>query len=420
MKRQGLTSQKAAQQALTAALAHVDGGRLLGAQRQTVGDFLASWLVSYAGAGRRKASTIQTQTTYVQAYLVPLLGKTLLRDLSPKIVSDALRQLLAEGRRQVRRDRVGLSAKTVRNVAGCLHKACGDAVKWGLLPTNPVAAVELPRYERPAVICWDSDQAATFLAHAAASGDPLYVLWRLLLVTGLRRGELLGLRWPDVDLVEATITVTQSRVKVDEGIVVSTPKTRAGRRTVSIDVTTRDLLAHLRNAQDAAAATLGGWPCDLVAVTAVGRPIHPQVLLGRWKDAARAAGVPVITLHQGRHTAITAALQRGTPVHVVAGRVGHAQASTTVNTYAHYLPRADRQAADVLGSELDREVAQLLRFRSSDVADGPELEQPSRSVPPVSAEIQDTGDTEHPDFRGSPGDRTQDLRIKSPLLSQLS
>lgn len=419
VKRQGFLSKKEAQQALTQALASIDGGRILGAKRQTVEGFLTSWLETYRNAGRRKESTAGTTAVHVTRYLVPHLGTLLLRDLSPKIVSEFVATLLTSGRLLDSDKGAGLSPKTVRNIVGTLRKALGDAVKWGLIPSNPVSNVELPRYDRPPVVAWDSHQAARFLAHAEHSGDPLLPLWRLLLVTGLRRGELLGLRWQDIDLVEATVTVAQARVIAGNRVVVSTPKTRAGRRTLSIDGTTVTLLAHLRNAQEAAAELLGQWPSDLVAVTAQGHPLDPKALLQKWREAAQAAGVPPITLHQGRHTAITEALQRGTPVHVVAGRVGHAQASTTVNTYAHFLPRADRQAADTVGSAFDVQVAQLLQQAKSDkvvtnvlregsnwVAAESELLEPYEPQPDNSAKDKDSVNTTDPEDGAPPGIRT--------------
>jgi integrase len=419
VKRQGFLSKKEAQQALTQALASVDGGRVLGAHKQTVQTFLLSWFETYRNAGRRKASTAGTTEVHVTRYLVPHLGSVLLRDLSPKIISELVATLLTSGRLLESGKGAGLSPKTVRNIMGTLRKALGDAVKWGLIPSNPVAHVEMPRYERPQVIAWDSDQAARFLTHATTSGDPLLPLWRLLLVTGLRRGELLGLRWQDIDLVEGTVTVAQARVIAGNRVVVSTPKTRAGRRTLSIDSTTVTLLAHLRNAQEAAGELLGQWPSDLVAVTAQGHPLDPKALLQKWREAAQAAGVPPITLHQGRHTAITEALQRGTPIHVVAGRVGHAQASTTVNTYAHFLPRADRQAADTVGSAFDLQIAQMLRKANCDETVAKQAVEGSNWVAAVSelvellgqdsgnsAQTLDTENTTDPEDGAPPGIRT--------------
>lgn len=408
VRRHGFASSKAAHQALTQALAHVDGGRLLGATTQTVGEFLDSWLVSYEQAGRRKVSTVQSVRTTVRCYLRPVLGDVLLRDLNAKTVSDALGRLLTEGRHTGRGTRRGLSPKTVRNVAGVLRKALGDAVRWGLIPVNYVTQVELPRYERPHVVAWDSEQSARFLAHSEAVGDPLHVLWRLLLVTGLRRGELLGLRWQDVDLVLGTVTVEQSRVRVDHRVVVSTPKTRAGRRTVSIDPTTVTLLAQLRNAQEATADLLGRWGTDLVAASATGQPLDPPWLLDQWKRAARAAGVPVITLHQGRHTALTQALQNQVPLHVVAGRAGHAQASTTVNLYAHYLPLADRQAADLVGAHFDAQVRQAAAlFGSRLVAEGSEHAEQDAPNTQETQQTRDCANHDDPADCAPPGIRTE-------------
>ena len=226
--------------------------------------------------------------------------------------------------------------------------------------------MKLPRYERPELSVWDEQQVAQYLVHCIDTADPLYAVWRLLLVVGLRRGELLGLTWPDVDLVSAMITVKQTRVLLaDSSVAVETPKTKRGRRRFAIDAETVTALAVLKNAHEQAAEILPGWSSPYVATNADGQPIYPTTLTKRFRRTAQAAGLPVIRLHDGRHTAATSALQAGVSVHVVSGRLGHSKPSTTLDVYSHFLPTADRAAADVVGFSLQAAIEKTVRSQNA-------------------------------------------------------
>ena len=152
----------------------------------------------------------------------------------------------------------------------------------------------------------------TFLAYLSATrpvGDPDATVWRLMLATGMRRGEVLGLRWDRVDLVGSTLTVDNSRVVTREGVIDTTPKSDAGLRRVSLDAGTRDALAQLRDAQEAAAQIIGCSPFPYVATQLDGVQIHPRAFLRHLHKATDEAGQPRVNLHELRHTNITAALQ---------------------------------------------------------------------------------------------------------------
>jgi hypothetical protein len=173
----------------------------------------------------------------------------------------------------------------------------------------------------------------------------------------MRRGELLGLRWVDVDLVEATVTIRQARVSDGYTVTTTTPKTKAGRRTIAIDSGTVVALAYLKNQQAEAADTLALPHFELVATDLDGRLIKPYTLLDRFHAASNRAGLPKCRLHDLRHSAAAYQLEIGTPVHIVAGRLGHASPATTLNIYAAFLPTADRGASDEIGATLDRLMA---------------------------------------------------------------
>lgn len=348
ISQNGYATKTEARKALTAALARHDAGTGRKAANVSTGDYLAGWLDTYRRSGRRKATTIESTTVAVNRYLVPRIGSVPLSKLDGERIGRLYADLLTDGRTGASGTKGGLSPKTVRNVAGVLHKALSDAVRNGRLTTNPATGVDLPTWKRPELTVWDERQAATFLAYVEQAGDPLAAVWRLMLATGLRRGELLGLYWSDVDLLNASLNVVRSRSVKGE----DTPKTRKGRRTISLDVDTVNALARMKDDQEAAAKTIGAWSSPYLATDLDGRPIWPQTFTRRFQAAARRAGLPVPRLHDGRHTAATLALQAGVPIHVVSGRLGHEHVSTTLDVYSAYLPAADRDAAKRIGAVL--------------------------------------------------------------------
>ena len=370
VKKGGYEKQKTAQQALTKALAEIDGGRLVGADKQTVADFLCSWVKDYERSQTVKASTVETTKIHIDKYLIPGLGAVRLSALSVKTIETFLGDLLNEGRINPNSKKTkGLSPKTVRNIFGTLHRALFDAVRFELLAFNPASQVQLPKYQRPLITPWLGEQAGAFIQYAENRQDPLAPIWRLLLVTGLRRGELVGLRWSDIDLVEATVSIAQTKVMAGNLCVITTPKSRAGTRTLSIDPGTVTALAHLKNQQEATAKQLGARLPDLVVTADDGRPVQPKWLYERFKSAQRGSGLPYIHLHQARHTAVTWQLSEGTPLHIVSGRTGHSQSSTTANIYAHFLPQHDSKASTVIGYALDQAIknAQQLGSRNENL-----------------------------------------------------
>jgi integrase len=344
----GYATRREAQQGLTAALARLDVNGPTKTTRQTTGDYLTTWVDQYGRSQSRKASSVSTTSHLVRAYLIPRIGDVPLAKLDADRIAALYVDLLDNGRTGAGGRTGGLSAKSVRNIHGVLHKALSDAVKRKHLPANPADAVDLPTWNRPDLNVWDERQAATFLNFVESTDDPMSALWRLLLATGLRRGELLGLTWDDVDLVGGYLTVVRSRGTSG----VDTPKTKKGRRTISLDAGTVDALARWKDRQEAAEVVFGAWPSPWVATDLDGRPIQPQAFTRRFQSAAKRAGLPVPRLHDGRHTAATLALQAGVPIHVVSGRLGHEQVSTTLDVYAAYLPLADRDAALRIGQLL--------------------------------------------------------------------
>jgi integrase len=235
-----------------------------------------------------------------------------------------------------------------------LRKALADAVRWNLIPRNPADAADPPRVVRPAMQTWSLREVRTFLAHVR--DDRLFALYRLALATGMRRGEIVGLRWQDVDLDAARLAVVQQLVVVDGWRVeVSEPKTARGRRVLDLDPATVQALRAHRDVQIAERAFMGPdyEDNDLVFCREDGRALHPDKVSQAFTRLARAAGLPPIRFHDLRHTYATLALAAGEYPKVLSERLGHASAAFTLDTYAHVIPSMQQAAAERIAGVLD-------------------------------------------------------------------
>lgn len=321
----------------------------------TVSDYLRSWLIRYESSGARKTSTVYNVRRHVDVYLVPRFENVKLRRLTLDIVQRVLNDLHANGGRAGE----GLSPKTIANVAGTLHKALGDAVKLRVLPYNAAEGVDLPRRTQYVGDAYDSAEMGQLLHYLTRHADPSvsvvdFTLIRVALATGLRRGELCGLRWRDVDLVERRLTVRSNRVVVGGQVVETDPKTRSGQRTVTFDADTGDALGRLRNALEAACDASGSplTDNDYVATRLDGQPVHPLTFARRWQRHAIGAGLRPIRLHDSRASHVQESYRLGVDAVTVSRRVGHSRTSTTLDLYGRLMPSSDHSAADVIGATL--------------------------------------------------------------------
>jgi integrase len=228
-KRQNFATKRDADNALANAQVTLGKGRAIDASRQTLGVFLDGWLDIYAKSRGVKPSTLAKTREHLRAYIVPRLGAKSMRELKPQLIARFTSDLLEGGRLNPKQDGSReLSNKTVRNIVGTLSVALAQAVEWGLLPENPCSRIDLPRKTRPELVTLSGEQVAQFLQAAHERRDPMLAIWLLVFTTGMRRGELAGLRWQDIDLVAGTATVTQTRQVLGGEVITGTPKTRAG------------------------------------------------------------------------------------------------------------------------------------------------------------------------------------------------
>lgn len=304
----------------------------------TVAEFLTGWL---AGRGDLRASTVASYCGHVCNYLVPLLGSQPLRLLAATDVQALHQQLSA----------AGVSTALARRIHATLSSALTAAVEDGLLPVNPAQRVHLPRADRYRPVVWSAEQAGRFLA--ATSRDDLAGLWRLALLLGLRRGELLGLRWADVDASAGALTVHATRVAVGAQVVEGPPKSARGHRVLPLDAATLGVLSQHRYAQiDQLQNT---WSLARhVFADEHGKPLQPGWVSRRFADLVEQTGLPPIRFHDLRHSSATLGLAAGESLKEVSQRLGHSSIVVTADTYLSPPDTLARASTDRLAGVLDR------------------------------------------------------------------
>ena len=330
----GFETKKEAEQAKVELLAALGRGAYVAPSKRTIGPFLREdWLPGLRAQVR--PSTWAEHKSKVEVHLVPAIGGVLLQRLTPGHLNALYADLLERG----------LSARTVLHVHATIRRALADAARWGLVPRNVALLASPPRPGRPELQVWTAAELRAFLAHV--EGDRLYALWLLAASTGMRRGELLGVQWSDVDLGRVRIAVRRSLVTVGHEVVVSEPKTAKGRRSVALDPATVAGLKAWRKQQTAERLAWGpAWTdSGLVFTREDGRPLHPREVTRAFSRHVLDARVPIIRLHDLRHTHATLALAAGAHPKVVQERLGHANIAITLDTYSHVVPALEEQAA---------------------------------------------------------------------------
>lgn len=226
------------------------------------------------------------------------------------------------------------------------------AVKNGLIGRNPIAGIERPRAESSVMKAWSTKEARQFLQ--SVRNDRVAFAWSLLLARGLRRGELCGLRWEDIDFDAKVLRISRTRVVVNGSAIDSVPKTKSGRRSVPLDSSLVAILRSHKARQATEKLTAGGANEDdgYLLADELGCPYHPDTISEWFSQKAKASGLPRIRLHDCRHTAASLMLAAGVPVKVVSEMLGHASPTITLAVYAHVIPGMAEEAGAALSASL--------------------------------------------------------------------
>jgi len=316
--------------------------------RLTLAQYLEDWLA-------HKASTV-SRTTWlsyagiVRSHIIPALGHLPLTALTPLHVQHWLQQQLASGRADGRGE--GLSHRTVQYSHAILFRALRHAARLQLVTRNAAEAVQPPSLQRREFPVLDTGVAVRLLD--AARGTRLYVPVFLAVSTGLRRGEILGLRWSDVDLGRCTAEIRQTLIAVGSRWAFAQPKTSRARRRVALPASTVTALRVHRQEQDGHRRQLG--PAyrghDLVVCLADGRPWDPRTFAHGFERLIARAGAGHLRFHDLRHLHATVLLRQGVHPKVVADRLGHSQIRVTLDTYSHVMPDLQHGAAQAFDAAL--------------------------------------------------------------------
>lgn len=301
----------------------------------TVGEYLKRWLGDYAATGVRP-KTFHSYSQLVRLHLVPSLGAIPLARLQPL----HLQRLYSE------KVKAGLSPRTVRYLHAILHKALDHAVRWDLATRNVADSVAPPKLQQREMSVLTAEQASAFLEAAAA--DRLHALYVVALTTGMRQGEILGLRWRDVGLDTGSIYIKRTLNRVRGEWLYAEPKTARSRRHVTLPAVAVIALRQHREQQQGEKEMLGGNYQDLglVFCKASGEPLDGSWVTHHTQHLLRKAGLPKVRFHDLRHTHATMMLQQGVHPKIVSDRLGHSSIKLTLDTYSHVLPTMQREAAD--------------------------------------------------------------------------
>ena len=348
----GFTTKKEASAALASVSASLGSGAHVDVGRLTVATYLEDWL---AGKGGLRASTARSYRAHLDRYLLPHLGHLRLAALR---TVDVERMYAAISRGNPGRERP-VGPATMRRIHATLQSALNTAVKRRLVAFNTAAHVELASAPRPRVTVWSPEQVGAFLDHV--QGDRLASLFHVVAYFGLRRGEAVGLRWQDIDLEAGSARVEQQIVQLGYRTEVGLPKTKSGARTLSLDAETVAVLRAHRAAQAAERLAWGAaWVDSGLAFTREdGMPLHPEFVTRRFGRLAAAADLPLIRLHDLRHTSASLGLAAGESLVEVQRRLGHSSITITADTYTHVAPAVAQSSSAKRAAIIPRAVSAL-------------------------------------------------------------
>lgn len=341
----GYTTRKEAEKAMANKINEVNQGTYVEPTKTTLREYMLSFLEDKKTKVR--PGTWKHYAWLVNNHIVPKIGHIHLIKLKPHHIEKFYNGLLLEDN--------PVSKRTIRHLHSFLKEALDRAVNWDILHKNVVKVIDPPSPTRPDMTVWNEEQMKSFLE--LARWDRYFLAYFLALTTGMRKGEILGLRWKDIDYENKLLYVNQALTRGNKGYVLNEPKTAAGKRKITLDKETLEALRLHKIQQNKEKLSLGEeWQDhDLVIASSIGTPVNPQNMNRYWYPLLEKAGkhgVPKIRFHDLRHTHASHLLKKGIHIKVVSERLGHASVEITLNTYSHLLPGLQEAAAQQFGESL--------------------------------------------------------------------
>jgi integrase len=339
-KKRGFKTKKEAEKFLSEQLNAVDKGTYFEPKDISFAEYLDYWLENYAKPNTA-VRTVEGYNYIITQHLKPSLGSIKIANLHPAHLQEYYTQKLLNGKLNGE----GLSATSVKHQHRLIHKVLKDAVKWQFLSRNVSDAVTPPKTKKTEMRIWDNEQVKKFLI--AAKDSEYYPVYFTAIYTGMRRGEVLGLRWQDIDFENNLVYVRQSLQEVKKvGLTFKEPKSGKS-RSISI---TSNVINELKKVcknqlQNILLFGTGYNNLDLVFAQKSGKPLQPTEMHRNFRKIIEISGLHYIRFHDLRHTHATLLLQQGVHPKIVSERLGHSTIGITMDTYTHVLPNMQKEAA---------------------------------------------------------------------------
>lgn len=345
----GFKTKREAEAALAEYIQKATSGEITLAKDITFADFLQEWVKNYCEANLAPR-TLRRYSEIIRIYLIPRLGNIKLQDLRPFHIQQHYTWLLNK------EEGPGLAPATVLYQHRIIHEALKHAVRWQLIPRNPAEAVEPPKVRKVEINVLTPEQVTGLLNHLLQERHVLFIPTLLAVTTGMRRGEICGLQWEDIDFEKSCLYIRHQLQRIDGRLVLRETKTAGSRRPVALDDTTLGLLKTHRKAQMENRLMFGpeyevanaGYVCTWPD----GRLIDPDYITKAFAKVLDKIGLPRVRFHDLRHTHATLLLQEGVNPKIVSERLGHTDIRITLNTYSHVLPSIQKEAAEKVASKL--------------------------------------------------------------------
>jgi integrase len=317
-------------------IVQIDQGLTYSGAHTTLSEFLEGWLVNIKSSYQEESWYIYEMNSHKR--IIPAIGRYKLKDLKPELIQHFYDTELQKG----------TGRRTIEVIHVILHKSLDYAVRMGSIGRNPTDLTNPPRPYKKEMKFYDENESIQFLL--AAQGDRNETLYQLVLATGLRQSEVLGLMWSDLDIDKGTLTIQRQlkRNSKKDGYF-KTTKTASGRRSIKIGKLSLEKLKEHRIRQDLEKMEIELWQeNDLIFPSQIGTPMNQSNLLRSFKSLIRKNGLKEIRFHDLRHTAVSLMLNHGVPVIIVSKRLGHAKVSVTLDTYGHLITEMQDEAAELI------------------------------------------------------------------------
>ncbi|WP_281659093.1 tyrosine-type recombinase/integrase [Halobacillus sp. Cin3] len=346
--RRGFTTKTEAEAAVTQIQHELNNKQFINDSKLTLSEYMDQWLDLY-GKRKLRETTFDSYKRAIDYRLLPQMGDVQLSLITAPLCQKYINELLDEG----------LSERYVEYISVILHGALKKAVEWELLTRNPMEKVDIPRGRRRKHVTWSTDEIERFLHFAKYENLNYYAVFLTFIYTGLRRGELLGLQWGDIDLDDECINVNRNLIYDQKGFRFGELKNESSYRTIKIDDYVTNEIRQHKTKQSEFKLILGkeyDKNYNLVFCREDGRPIYPRTLTTIFNRLIKKADVTKIRLHDLRHTHASLMLEAGNSLKEVQDRLGHRSIKTTGDIYAHVTDNMKNESAQKFGNYLRKNI----------------------------------------------------------------